>query len=150
VFKWSLIVIRARALGRKGDLKAQTEGCQLALAAQREHNALIAERLYGPDTLKCLGEVELAMHHLERALAYFEQSIALERRADPSELPLARFALARALRSSGRDPARARTLAESAKEALGKIVGDHRDIAEIEEWLKEGDARVAARTPASR
>ena len=150
VFKWSLMVMRARALGQKGDLKAQAEGCLQALAAQKAHDALTAARLYVPDTFKCLGEVELAMHRPDAAIAYFEQSVALERRPDPSDLPLARFALARALRGAGRDPARARTLAESAKEALSQIVGDHRDVAEIEQWLKEGDARVAVRTPGAR
>jgi tetratricopeptide (TPR) repeat protein len=150
VFKWSLLTTRASALGRKGDLKAQAEGCQQALDAQRARNAVAADRLYEPDSLKCLGEVEMKRHRPEAAIVYFEQSVALERRPDPSELPVARFALARALRAAGRDPARARALAEGAREALNQIVSDHRDVAEIEEWLKEGEARVAVRTPASR
>jgi len=139
VFKWSLMVTKARALGRKGDLKAQAEGCQQALAAQKAHDAVASERLYVPDSLRCLGEAELAMRRPEAAIAYLQQSVALERRADPSDLPLARFALARALRAMDRDPARARMLAEGAKQALNQIVGDHRDVADIDRWLGEGE-----------
>jgi hypothetical protein len=49
-----------------------------------------------------------------------------------------RFALARALRAAGRDPERARALAEEAARALRELpVGDREELPAIEAWLAE-------------
>jgi hypothetical protein len=63
-------------------------------------------------------------------------------RQNPYDLPLAQFALARALRVAGQDPARARALAESAREALAQSPGKQKELAAVDAWLSD---RTAAR-----
>jgi hypothetical protein len=65
-----------------------------------------------------------------------EESVKLEARTDAEALPRARFALAKTLRTAGRDAARARRLAENAREDLRKVAGKERDIAQIDGWIE--------------
>jgi tetratricopeptide (TPR) repeat protein len=105
----------------------------------------ILERALGPQhsdlafPLKGLGLTHLrtgrardALNPLERALALSEAAAA----ADPQELAEIRWALARALRAAGRDPARARSLAEAAKAGYRGLGSEWQDrVREIERWL---------------
>src|SRR5262245_37285783 len=63
------------------------------------------------------------------SIAHLERSVSLTTRYLAMELPKVRFVLAKALRTAGRDPARARELAESARDALRAAHGWDEDIA---------------------
>jgi hypothetical protein len=62
--------------------------------------------------------------------------VTLTTRYLTNELPKARFALAKALRVSGKEPKRARELAEGAREDLRKAQGCESDVTEIDKWLE--------------
>ncbi|HEY0193978.1 MAG TPA: tetratricopeptide repeat protein, partial [Kofleriaceae bacterium] len=122
------------ALGRDQD--AEQEFAQ-ALA--------ILERKVGPRhaylalPLKGLGLARLDRHQPREAIDPLERALALhaaDPAGDPQELAEVRWALARALQLVGRDPARARELAEAALagyRALGAQSADR--VAEIARWL---------------
>jgi tetratricopeptide (TPR) repeat protein len=141
--RWDLLRSRADAREKKGDLTGKREDCRQILEEQKALGTIGPDRSYHPDSLLCLGEVELASHRTAAALEYFEQSAALEDRPVASELPTARFALARSLRLAGRDPQRARALARSAREGMIKLPGHDKEVAEIDRWLDEADAPSA-------
>jgi tetratricopeptide (TPR) repeat protein len=138
--KWLLLTLRADARGKAGDLAGELEDCSEVLALQKARGPLTSDSPYGPDALTCLGETELALHRVEPAISYLEQSVALEHRGEPWELPTARFALARALRVAGRQPARAEELARNALDALRPLRGQEPQVATIERWLDGGPA----------
>jgi tetratricopeptide (TPR) repeat protein len=141
--KWFNMMVRADARGKKGDIAGRAEDCRTILAMQKAQGALVPDMLYDPDALACLGEVELASHRVDAALAYLEQSVGFEHRRQPVDLPAARFSLARALRVAGRDPARARDLAQRARDALSRMPAKEREIAEIDRWLEHAAAASA-------
>jgi hypothetical protein len=58
-------------------------------------------------------------------------------REDPWDYALARFELAKALRTAGRGDARARELAESARDDLRKFPGTAAEARAAEHWLEE-------------
>jgi tetratricopeptide (TPR) repeat protein len=130
----TLLIVRGRARARNGDLASQAADCGRALSLQRALGPLAAGP-YGPDALSCLGEAELARQEVAAALAHLEEDVRLESRRAPEDLPRARFALARALRETGRDPARAVQLARDALEALRSIRSHEREAGAIETWL---------------
>jgi uncharacterized protein with PIN domain len=135
-YKWHAALARAEARGKKGDLAGKAADCALVLSEQKAQGAIAADLPYEPDALACLGDVELAGHRTTSAIAYFEQSVALEKRFDRSRLPLARFGLARALRVARRDPDRARALAENARGALAQLPSREEKVTSIDQWLK--------------
>jgi tetratricopeptide (TPR) repeat protein/tRNA A-37 threonylcarbamoyl transferase component Bud32 len=137
---WAVLVARAQARGQKGDAAGKAEDCARVLAEQRAQGAMTSEGVYYPDALTCLGEVELAAHRASAAIAYLEESVFLEKRQAAAVLPLAKFTLARALRLAGRDPARARALADDARAALAGLPGQAKELAAIDAWLAEGKA----------
>jgi hypothetical protein len=140
-----LLMERAKAEGKTGDIAAQAEDCTRVLALQRANGPVVSGRA-GPDPLRCLGETELARHHVDSALSYLEQSVALDRRFGievPYERSMAQFTLARALRVAGREPARAEELAHLALDGLRSLRGRERDIAAVEHWLHGGARAVA-------
>jgi eukaryotic-like serine/threonine-protein kinase len=106
----------------------------------------ILQKNFGPDhadlalPLKGLGLAHLsrgrprdALAPLERALALSTQSSSVD---DPQELAEIRWGLARALRALGRDPARARTLAEAAAEGYRSLGSESAArVQEITRWL---------------
>jgi tetratricopeptide (TPR) repeat protein len=84
------------------------------------------------------GQPDAAVPPLERALALRMQSAAA---ADPQELAEIRWGLARALRALGRDPARARILAEAAADGFRGLGSESADrVREISRWLAGGRA----------
>ena len=133
----SLRVMRAEALAKKGDIAGKAAECKNVLADQEKDGKVDPGAPYYPDALTCLGEAELALGDTKNAITHLERSASLTTRYLALELPKVRFALARALRSAGRDPVRARELAESARDALRAAHGWDKDIAEMDRWLGE-------------
>jgi tetratricopeptide (TPR) repeat protein len=87
--------------------------------------------------LHTLGEARMALGEPAAAVAAFEAVLSLrEKQAiDPRELALTRFWLARALRASGGEAKRVRTLAEQAREVLRSGDRDSALLAEVDAWL---------------
>jgi tetratricopeptide (TPR) repeat protein len=135
-FAWHVRQAHAEARGKKGDHRAQAAECAEIIASQRAAGQVDTNVPYFPDALACLAGAELALGKVDSALSHLEQSVKLESRTDVEALPKARFALAKALGIAGKDGARARKLAESAREDLGKVPGKEHDIAPIDEWLE--------------
>jgi eukaryotic-like serine/threonine-protein kinase len=106
----------------------------------------ILQKALGPDhadlalPLKGLGLAALHRGRAAQAVAPLERALALRTRSaaasDPQELAEIWWGLARALRAVGRDPPRARELAESAVAAYGGLgPGWAPRVAEIARWL---------------
>jgi hypothetical protein len=132
---WTVELEIAKAKGRKGDFAAMASDCAATFETQKAAGAVKPEVPYLPDALTCLGEAHLGLRRLDGAIRYLEQSVRLPARQDKRDLPRARFALAEALRTTGKDAPRARVLAESARDDLQKLPGTADEIAAIEQWL---------------
>jgi tetratricopeptide (TPR) repeat protein len=141
-YEWLARFARAESRGKRSDWRGQAADCAEILVAQRASGQVSPKVPYFPDTFACLAEAQLAVNKVEAAISYLEQSVKLESRAEAEALPRARFALAKALRMAGRDAVRARKLAETARDELGKMVGKDGDIAQIDKWL-EGPTAMA-------
>ncbi len=79
------------------------------------------------------GDVELALPLLERATAIRESKVS-----DPTPIAESHFALARALQTTGRDPARARALADRARAEYARALPSPlvtNELARIDAWL---------------
>jgi tetratricopeptide (TPR) repeat protein len=139
-FEWHARHAHAEARGKKSDFGGQAGECAEIVALQRAAGQVAPNIPYWPDALACLAEAELALNKVDAALAHLEESVKLESRADAEALPRARFALAKALRRAGRDAARARRFAESARDDLRKVGSKERDVAKIDAWL-EGEPK---------
>jgi tetratricopeptide (TPR) repeat protein len=137
-----LRVQRALALLAKGDARAALETCQLALTEEEKQEVLGPDKTYpdGEDALACLGNAELALGRPSDAVAHLERSVSLTKRETPAELSLARFDLARALTAAKGDPARARSLAETARSELRAAPGMQQAASEVDAWLTKGAA----------
>jgi tetratricopeptide (TPR) repeat protein len=136
-----LLVNLGDALVGHAELEAAGEAYQRALA--------IAEPATGPDhpmvayALVGLAEVALAQHDPAAALPHAERAAAIRERGEvmPSERAQTRFLLARALESDHGARARARALAEQARDDYAAHrQGNEERLAEVLAWL--GDARV--------
>jgi tetratricopeptide (TPR) repeat protein len=149
--EWVLRLAIARAKGKKNDFAGEAQDCRAILAAQKAAGALSHDTPYAPDALTCLGEAELDLQHVEVALPLLEESVTYQLRIEQGDLPLARFALAQALRIAGRTPVRARELAENARDDLAKLPKLAKQLTEVEEWLAEPPpgAVVAAAQPST-
>lgn len=79
-----------------------------------------------------LGDAEAAIGVLDRALEMLEA-----RRAGERELATVRFAMARALKTLRREPVRARSLAQMARDALLDGQDGRARVIEIDRWLTE-------------
>jgi tetratricopeptide (TPR) repeat protein len=93
--------------------------------------------------LKGLGLVHLSRGQPREALAPFERALALRTQSaaanDPQELAEIRWGLARTLRALGRDPARARALAEAAAAGYRSLGSESAErVQEILRWLAAG------------
>jgi tetratricopeptide (TPR) repeat protein len=97
-----------------------------------------------PPLLSAMGQSRLAAGQIEAALAPLERAVKLfeQQQGDPERLSEARFALAQALDRSGRDPARARALAEAAIRILPPSDRGRRRRAEIEAWERAHTASL--------
>jgi tetratricopeptide (TPR) repeat protein len=104
--------------------------CDRAIRSQEEAGGMSPDKVYEWDALRCRGEGLLGTRAPRDALAPLERSLALPRREWPGDLARARFALARALVEAGGDGARARALAEQAREEL---LGRERSA--VDAWL---------------
>lgn len=119
-------------------------------AKERFERALaIKERTLGPEhpnvalTLVGLAQVLTAQHRASDAIPLAERAVTLrisEGQVATDRLPEARFTLASTLwdasTDAGGDRARARTLAEQARDGLRELGPGHEDyLAEIEAWL---------------
>jgi tetratricopeptide (TPR) repeat protein len=124
--RWYNLLLRARARGAKGDYAGKIDDCKQGLVDRPESR---------PEALCCFGEVELARGNVDAAIRYLEPSAAIAHPDAPWDLPRAQFALARALRKAGRDPQRARELAQAARDGWRRMEGREKGIAEIERWL---------------
>jgi serine/threonine protein kinase/tetratricopeptide (TPR) repeat protein len=134
-YRW-LLFEHGRALAKLGELSKGEADCREALELQ-EKTDIAPDRVYAPDALACLGEIEIAQGRLPAAIEHLERSVSLERRDDPGELSLARFDLARALHAAGAEPERARALARRALDDLRTRAGRSAEVAAVEQWLRD-------------
>src|SRR5262249_23724527 len=118
-----LLIARGEVRGKMHDPSGEAEDCGRVLAMQEERGMIDANAVYDPDALTCLGEADLPLHRPDAALRHLERSVSLARREDPADLPKAHFVLACALRATGRDAARARVLARTARDELARLPG---------------------------
>jgi tetratricopeptide (TPR) repeat protein len=86
------------------------------------------------ETLLAKGDTAEALRTLERALGMLEG-----RRAEDTELAPVRFAIARTLAQAGREPLRAKSLAQLAFDGYLQATDGEKRAAEIERWIKQRD-----------
>jgi eukaryotic-like serine/threonine-protein kinase len=147
--------VRERALGPNhvevavtltniGELLAEQRQWTQALAHYQRAQT-IHENALGPEhprlgwILSGLGTAYLALGMPEKAVAPLRRAVALleGHKGTPTNLADGQYALARALRNTGRDPAEARTLALKAREAYA--AGGERfrsTLEEVDAWLR--------------
>ena len=91
------------------------------------------------DSLNGIGASYLGQDEPEPALAPLERALAIREKsgAEPSQIGETRFLLARALWDSGRDRARAATLAQAAKSAYGDKAPWRDKVDAIDRWLAQ-------------
>jgi len=134
----SLLDSIASALRGRGDLEGAIARHQQALAiydvlARDDRDAHELPRLLvnSGESLLRAGRISEALVTFERALESLER-----RRASEGELAAARFGLARSLDSAGREPLRAKTLAQLARDGYRGAKDSMSRLAEVEHWLK--------------
>ena len=128
-------------------------GMALSLSAQGRHRdalrkfeealavrekALGARSVVLATDLTGIGQSHLALGDVAAARLALERAVALRESApvDPTSLAESRFALARALGAKGGDVARARALAEQAREGFSRAAQlRRRELAEVAAWL---------------
>ncbi len=132
-----LLPALAQALLAAGDLPEAHRTIQEAVELQRRLAG--AGRPLPPEVQQVLGEVLLARGDAAGALDALEQTLAAWEKAavSPADMAPTRFALARALRLGGKEPARARALATAAREALAPTAEPRRvRLADIDAFLR--------------
>jgi tetratricopeptide (TPR) repeat protein/predicted Ser/Thr protein kinase len=137
----SLLVERGMALLAKGQAAGARDACTRSLKLQEAQGLVDPDKLYAADALTCLGEAYLALGKIDDALARLERGATLKKRDFAAEFPLAEFALAKALRAAGRDPKRARSLAETALAGLKDAPGADAQRQTVEAWLAAVEGR---------
>jgi tetratricopeptide (TPR) repeat protein len=133
----------AQILTRIGGILAQMGRDKEALEMHRRA-LFVREKSLGPShpdlatSLAGIGEILLDRRQGAEALPLVERALRLRRAAtnEPIELGDLRFLVARALRLTGKDPARAKRLAEEARADYRRI-GDVRkkELAAVQAWL---------------
>lgn len=136
-----LFVERGMALLAKGDAAGARDACGQSLKLEEARDLIDPDKMYYDDALTCVGEADLALGKIDDAIAPLERSVTLKKRDFASELPLAEFALARALRAAGRDRKRARSLAESALAGLERAPGVEAETRAAKAWLAADETR---------
>jgi eukaryotic-like serine/threonine-protein kinase len=136
-----LFVERGMALLARGNAAGARDACAQSLKLEETRDLIDPDKMYYDDALTCLGEADLALGKADEAIAPLERSVTLKKRDFASELPLAEFALARALRAAGRDPKRARSLGESAVEGFRQAPGVDAKRHAVEAWLAADDTK---------
>jgi serine/threonine protein kinase/tetratricopeptide (TPR) repeat protein len=153
-FERALTIWQAKLGPEHPSLSAALDGLGDALMAEHQpaeaevrykRAVALLEKALGPkdanlgEGLTGIGLAELAQHAPELALPPLERALPLRQLpgSDPVDLAHTRFTLARALRATGGDEARATQLAQSALVALQKAgKGSAREAAEVEKWLR--------------
>jgi tetratricopeptide (TPR) repeat protein len=130
-----LFVERGMALFAKGDAGGARAACTQSLKLEEAQNLIGPDKVYSDDALTCLGEADLALGKVDEALVHLERGATLKKRDSAAALPLAEFALAKALRTKGESPKRARSLAESALGELRQAAGVDAQKRAVEVWL---------------
>ena len=136
------------ALGRYDEARALFNS---ALAVWNKE--LAPDHSYFGDSYNGIGRSYLGQDAPESALAPLERALAIREKsgAEPSQIGETRFLLARALWDSGRDRARARTLAEAAKAAYGEKAQWRDKVEPIDRWIAQHPvAPVPSRAVATR
>jgi tetratricopeptide (TPR) repeat protein/predicted Ser/Thr protein kinase len=136
-----LLVQRGTALLAKGQAAGARDACAQSLKLQEAQNLIAPDKMYTDDALTCLGEADLAVGKIDDALAQLERGATLKKRDFAADFPLAEFALAKALRAAGRDPKRARSLAETALAGLKEAPGVDAQRQAVEAWLASLEGR---------
>ena len=130
----------ARAHAALGHAREALELCERALPLQ-ERGALLPERVYEWDALRCIGDARIALGRPSEALPPLERSVKFERRVYAGDAARVRFSLARALvdakdaRDVKSDFKRAVTLAKQARAELASIAGASAEVVAIDRWL---------------
>jgi eukaryotic-like serine/threonine-protein kinase len=119
------------ALGRFGDARESFQAAMVTF--EREVSADDRNLAYA---LTGLGMGWLQTGRFVEAIAPLERAMKIREKAEPESLKVSetKFALARALWDSGRDRARARALADAARESLART-SETAKRAEVEMWL---------------
>ncbi|MEP7125977.1 MAG: serine/threonine-protein kinase [Byssovorax sp.] len=128
----SLLMHRGEALLMSGRFAEAAVDCRASLSLLEPLSPAEAS----DEPLTCLGRATIALGHLDEGIGHLERAATLIKREDPGSLALTRFALARALTSAGREPERARKLAEQARDALLSFPAHAARTEEIAQWLK--------------
>jgi tetratricopeptide (TPR) repeat protein len=137
------------------DTLAHQHQAAKALAEYR-HVLTVRLKTFGPAhvetavTLGGMGGAELELGDAAEAMRLLEQALpVLEKERPPEDsLPDVRFALARALAISRKDPERAVRLAHEAREAYAAYTDHAGDVATVDAWLSR-QARAAPKTAAA-
>jgi pSer/pThr/pTyr-binding forkhead associated (FHA) protein len=138
----------AAILDNLGSLLRATGAYEQALARHRRAIEIYESRMgTGPEPpelahlLTNLGETLLAKGDTAEALKTLERAlIMLEgRRAEDTELAPVRFAIARTLAQAGREPLRAKSLAQLAFDGYLQATDGENKAAEIESWINQRD-----------
>jgi tetratricopeptide (TPR) repeat protein len=133
----AMLVAKGEALLAKGDATGARDACTKALALQEERHLVAPDLFYEDDALTCAGDAEVALGKLDDAIAHLERGVTLRKRSPATDLPLAEFALARALGAAGRDRHRARALATAAEGELKQARGMEKAAAAAAMWLEK-------------
>jgi tetratricopeptide (TPR) repeat protein len=118
------------------------------LAVQEEALAMVEASL-GKDSnerafyLKNIGEAQLELKAPARAVAPLEEAVRVLESfgADPVEIALSRFMLARAVAAGG-DRDRARTLVQAARKVFASTPGQEDMVKEADRWIAQNGART--------
>jgi eukaryotic-like serine/threonine-protein kinase len=115
-------------LGRYDDAAPHMREAERILASSPQGTRAWSRALYG-EVLVGQRQLDAALHVLEQSLAWFDDN------ASPVNKARAMWALARALDGLGKDPARARGLAEQARDLFAKVAGQSANRAAVEEFI---------------
>lgn len=94
------------------------------------------------DVLVVMGQCHLDRADAAEALPLLERALGIleGRRSGDHELATVRFALAKALRGTGREPLRARSLAQLARDGFALVEETSVRVADVDAWLLAHDA----------
>jgi tetratricopeptide (TPR) repeat protein len=127
---------------QQGDTEQALEHFRRALAINEA--ALGADHPGIVPMLAAVADVELSQHELPAARAHAERMLSIEEAGGgaPASLAAARWLVARTSWPDPAQRARARALAQQARDAYATLGEDHRDrLAEIDAWLAEPGRR---------
>ena len=128
---------QANALLASGQAREALEPAQRAVDVLRATNP---DRIELTEALTVLGEAKLALRAPKDALAALDRALEISaaHRRYPGELGRTRLAAARALLAARKDPARARTLAQQARDDLATLPTRSADVERLDRFLAGG------------